>query len=133
TNSTDLPTTNAVQPIFGCFLDAFGMKLNTGGSALVYSTFLGGSENESGLGIAVDSFGAAYVTGFTESSDFPSANPLQATFAGVRDAFVAKISDAAPTPTPSRFCSVTNTNDSGAGSLREAIICANNHPNTPNN
>jgi beta-propeller repeat-containing protein len=54
-------------------------KLNPAGSALVYSTYLGGSDYEEGYSIAVDGTGNAYVTG-TTSSSFPLANPLQPTF-----------------------------------------------------
>ena len=52
--------------------DAFVTKLNVGGSALLYSTFLGGSDWDSGTGIAVDTSGNAYVRGVTQSSDFPT-------------------------------------------------------------
>ncbi|HEV2787494.1 MAG TPA: SBBP repeat-containing protein, partial [Solirubrobacteraceae bacterium] len=69
-------------------------KLNAAGSALVYSTYLGGAAAEDGLGIAVDSAGAAYVAGQTASAGFPTANALQATMAGVRDAFVTKLNAA---------------------------------------
>ena len=63
----------------GEYGDAFVAKLNPAGSALVYSTYLGGSGNDaSGYGIAVDTSGNAYVTGWTGSTDFPTANPLQA-------------------------------------------------------
>ncbi len=79
-------------------------KLNPAGSALIYSTFLGGSGGDEGYGIAVDSSGNAYVTGET-STAFPTANPLQDVFGGgYWDAFVTKIG-AGPSP-PS--CRVTN-------------------------
>src|SRR5205807_9836860 len=55
--------------------DLFVTKLTPSGNGLVYSTYLGGSANEAGLGIAVDSSGAAYVTGDTNSSNFPTKNP----------------------------------------------------------
>lgn len=67
---------------------------------LLYSTYLGGSGGgigDGGSGIAVDAAGQAYVTGFTDSTNFPTATPFQATFGGLRfDAFVTKL-DAAGT------------------------------------
>jgi hypothetical protein len=66
-------------------------KLNSGGSALVYSTYLGGSNSDYGQGIAVDSSGNAYVTGYTFSGNFPTtAGALQTTFGGGTDVFVSK-------------------------------------------
>jgi hypothetical protein len=103
TNSFDFPTVNPVQPTLAGGFDAFVVKLNAAGSALVYSTYLGGSGDESNVffdgistagGIAVDSAGAAYVTGETESSDFPVANALQAALSGSSDAFVTKLTPA---------------------------------------
>ena len=64
---------------------------NAAGSAFLYSTYLGGSGDEQGVDIAVDGSGNAYVTGRTNSTDFPTASPLQGTLNGVRNAFVAKI------------------------------------------
>ena len=52
-------------------------KLNPAGSALAYSTYLGGNGNDFTLTVAVDSAGNAYVTGDTDSTDFPTANPFQ--------------------------------------------------------
>jgi len=92
TISTDFPTTNPLQPANGGGGgDAFVAKLNPVGSALVYSTYLGGSGVDEGYGIAVDSLGNAYVTGYTNSSDFPTTNPLQRYLAGIGNAFVAKL------------------------------------------
>jgi uncharacterized repeat protein (TIGR01451 family) len=90
TCSTNFPTVSSLQANGGS--DAFVAKLNASGSALAYSTYLGGSGSEIGYGIAVDTSGNAYVTGDTQSSDFPTVNPPQGTFGGVSDAFVAKIS-----------------------------------------
>ena len=71
-----LPTTpGAFQPTLGGIVgqsDAFVAKLNASGTALVYATYLGGTSNDDGLGIAVDSAGNAYVTGHTFSSNFPT-------------------------------------------------------------
>jgi len=70
--------------------DAFVLKLAPDGASLVYSTYFGGFQQESGSGIAVDSAGAVYITGFTTSFDLPTANQIQASLGGDRDAFVAK-------------------------------------------
>ena len=72
--------------------DAFIVKLSATGSGLVYSTFLGGSRDDYVSGIAVDTSGNAYVTGYTTSSNFPTKNPYQGICAGGYDAFVAKFS-----------------------------------------
>lgn len=91
TCSTDFPTRNPLQaaPAGGC--DSFLTKLNPAGNALVYSTYLGGSDFEASFGTAIDAAGNAYVTGPTFSSDFPTLHPLQAAYAGNGDAFVAKV------------------------------------------
>ena len=95
TNSADFPTANPLQPQIRSFTDAFVLKLNAAGSALVYSTYLGGNNSDSGNSIAVDAAGNAHVTGFTFSTDFPTMNPLQATRGGgLSDIFVAKLDPA---------------------------------------
>lgn len=92
TDSTNFPTANALQPTKAAGEDAFVAKLNATGSALVYSTHLGGNNNDSGRAIAVDSSGSAYVTGATGSTNFPTVNPLRPAHAGGGiDAFVAKL------------------------------------------
>lgn len=70
TASHSFPLANPIQPtnVGG---DAFVTRLNSAGSGLIYSTFLGGSSSDGGIGIAVDSAGSAYVTGTTRSADFP--------------------------------------------------------------
>jgi hypothetical protein len=89
--NTDFPTVNALQPSSGGGVDAFATKINASGSALVYSTYLGGSSNDFGYGIAVDRSGNAYVAGQTNSTDFPTAHALQPSYDGDGDAFLAKI------------------------------------------
>jgi hypothetical protein len=72
--------------------DTFVMKLEPGGTALVYSTYLGGNGKDSGLSIAVDAIGNAYVTGFTDSTNFPAtAGAFQTRSRGFEDAFVTKL------------------------------------------
>jgi streptogramin lyase len=107
TQSPDFPTVNALQPTLAGGSDAFVAKLNAAGSALVYSTYLGGG-GDSGQGIAVDSAGNAYVTGYTGSSNFPTVNALQPTLAGGNDAFMAKIIQTSQTPTTAGLASSPN-------------------------
>jgi hypothetical protein len=96
TNSAaDFPLINALQPVFGGGAeDAFVAKLNPTGSGLLYSTFLGGSGpgwGELATVIAVDNSFNAYVTGVTNSPDFPAVNAWQPTLGGVTDTFVTKL------------------------------------------
>jgi hypothetical protein len=94
TVSPDFPAVGAVfQPAYGGGnADAFVSKLDPTGATILYSSFLGGSNTESGNAIAVDSVGSAYVTGQTCSLDFPLTNPQQAGSGGNCDAFVSKVS-----------------------------------------
>ena len=97
TDGPDFPVTaGVVQSTYGGEVsDAFVAKLNATGNALIYSTFLGGSGRDQGLGIAVDSVGSAYVTGSTASPNFPVANAFQPTIRAAppypSDAFVTKL------------------------------------------
>lgn len=77
TSSTNYPTSSPYQGSYNGNQDAFVTKMNANGSALVYSTYLGGSSQELGFGIAVDSSDSAYVVGATSSGDFPTASPFQ--------------------------------------------------------
>ena len=96
THSTDFPTVKPMQasnkaPTGG---NGFVAKLNAPGSALIYSTYLGGSTGDAVYGVALDPSGDAYLTGYTQSTDFPTVNPLQATLNGPSDAFVAELNSA---------------------------------------
>ncbi|MEA2204292.1 MAG: hypothetical protein QOE77_1068 [Blastocatellia bacterium] len=93
TSSANFPTLSAFQPTRGSQFssDVFVTKFNSGGT-LGYSTYLGGANDQTGFGIAVDSSGNAYVTGVTSSGNFPTANPIQGANAGFgTDAFVTKL------------------------------------------
>lgn len=101
----DFPTTPGVlQPAFGGAADVFVTQLNASGSALVYSTYLGGNGRDQGNAIAVDAAGNAYLTGWTgqepldPGSHFPIVNAFQPTYGGAgggtpaaANAFVAKL------------------------------------------
>jgi len=95
THSHDFPVVSPFQGIFaGGWTDAFVTKINPAGNAIVYSTYLGGSDNvDAATGIAVDSSGAAYITGYTGSTDFPLLVNLQG-HAGYFDAFVTELNPA---------------------------------------
>jgi hypothetical protein len=96
TNSPDLPTVGAYQSAYGgggYYGDAFVMKLNPGGSTILYSTYLGGNQDDYAEGIALDGAGKTYVAGGTNSTNFPTANAFQPACAGSNcaDAFVAAL------------------------------------------
>ncbi|MCK5291155.1 MAG: SBBP repeat-containing protein [Thermoplasmata archaeon] len=96
TMSTDFPTTpGAFDTTYDAGYDAFVVKLDATGSDLIYSTFLGGFQNEFGYAIAVDSTRAAYVTGFTYSTDFPTTvDAFDTSYnGGGADAFVSKLDE----------------------------------------
>jgi len=72
TSATNYPTVNAFQSANDGSQNVFITKFGPSGNVILYSTYLGGSNVDSGQGIAVDNSGAAYVTGFTTSSNFPT-------------------------------------------------------------
>lgn len=92
TSATDFPTTaKAFQAHNAGGVDAFIARLRAGGSALVYSTYVGSSGDDVVGGIAVDAAGNAYVLGVTATGDFPTVNPLQAKLAGASDFFISQL------------------------------------------
>jgi len=111
TNSSNFTTANAIQLNLGGSQDVFVARVNTSGSALDYSTYLGLEGNQSGFGIALDAAGSTYITGFTSSTNFPIASSYQSVSGGRADAFVLKISTSSgtltPTPTPTPTSSPT--------------------------
>ncbi len=95
TTSTNFPTTpGTIQNTYGGGpFDAFVTELNASGTALVYSTYLGGNNDDEATAIAVDSLGSAYITGTTNSTNYTvTANAIQAANKGGYDAFVTKVS-----------------------------------------
>lgn len=98
TTSTNFPLLNPLQPTFGGGTqagDVFLTKLNPSGSALVFSTFIGGTSDDGGQSVAVDAAGNSYLAGQTCSDDFPITAPVQATFGGSQcDAYAALVNAA---------------------------------------
>ncbi len=95
--------------------DGFVTKLNQAGSALVYSTYLGGAKGADACNrIAIDSLGNATVTGYTSSTDFPTMNPIQAANAGSWDAFVTTLNASGSALKFSSFLGTSNI-DYGCG------------------
>jgi len=92
TASTNFPLAAPIRFSLGGGRDAFALKLNAAGNALVYSTYLGGSGWDQGTAIAIDTSGNAYIAGDTQSTDFPTLKAAQAAFGGQTDAFAAKLS-----------------------------------------
>jgi hypothetical protein len=122
TTSTDFPLVNPIPASYEgneAGYDAFVFKLNTATSALVYSTYLGGLGTNYGAGVAVHS-GYAYVTGYTNASDFPTVNPVQGTCSqcseGQPDAFVAKLDPAGSALVYSTYLGGTKTSGGAASS-----------------
>lgn len=90
TASTNFPTLNAQQETWGGDFDAFLTRLSADGSMLIFSTYLGAEDTDSGTGIALDSVGNIYVAGYTRSFSFPVVNAVQDRNHGDRDAFIVK-------------------------------------------
>ena len=104
TSSDSFPTVNPYQPIYAGSGDAFVTKFDPTGSALIFSTYLGGADSsEYGVAIAVDDAPCAYITGDTASGDFPTKNAYQPTIDWNRDAFVTKFDPAGSSLTFSTY------------------------------
>jgi hypothetical protein len=118
--SANYPTTfgSFRKSYCGGFSDAFVTKLNPGGTGLVYSAYLCGDGNaaDDAFGIAVDSAGNAYVTGYTDSDAFPTtADAYQTTRAGGDDTFLAKINPAGSALVYSTFLGGAASDDGFGG------------------
>jgi hypothetical protein len=126
TRSADFPTTpGAFEPIFNGGTDVFLTKFDASGAALAYSTYLGGSAYESGLGVSVDGAGSAYVTGSTSSANFPTtAGAYDTSYNGDYDAFATKLNASGAalvySPTWAEEAAVLETLATGSSSMPRA-------------
>ena len=92
TTSPDFPTKSAYCDNLVGVKDVFILKLNSTGNGLIFSTYIGGTNEEQGTEIAIDDLGNSYVTGFTESSNFPVKDALYSSHkGGTKDCFVMKL------------------------------------------
>jgi hypothetical protein len=108
TESTLFPIENAYNATFGGARDAFVTKFAEDGLSLIYSTFLGGSNNDYGASIDVES-GNAYLTGFTSSAEFPTHSAYSSSLCGGYDGFVTKLSEDGFSLVYSTFLGGTNS------------------------
>jgi len=92
TYSTNFPVLAGYRSSNAGRQDAFVAKLNGSSSALVWSTYLGGSGDDSAAALALDASGAVWVAGATGSTNFPTASPLKSSLGGAQDAFLARLS-----------------------------------------
>lgn len=115
TASSDLPTRNALRPAGGQ-LEAFVAKFGPGGS-VDYATYLGGTRDDLGHGIAIDSLGSAYIVGSTSSPDFPTVDAVQPTYV-LPAGFVTKL---APSGAAIEFSTFIGSNGS---ELRSVVVDA---------
>jgi hypothetical protein len=112
TSSTNFPTSSPFQASnAGGAFDAFVTKMNPAGSALTYSTYLGGTLQDYARGLAVDTAGSAYLVGFTSSTNFPTSSPFQASNGGGQDAFISKFNPAGSALTYSTYLGGTGSED----------------------
>jgi hypothetical protein len=126
TSAGGVPTTpGAFDTTHNGSSDAFVTKLNSLGTALVYSTFLGGTVSDQGWGIALDASGAAYVTGLTNSTDFPTTlGAFDTTHNGSSDAFVTKLNPLGTAPLVYSTFLGESANDQGLGIAVDALSAA---------
>ncbi len=121
TYSKDFPVQNAFQTAIGGGIDAFLTALSADGSALIFSTYLGGSGQDRAFGLAMDASGAIFLTGDTQSKDFPTgANAFQSENAGSGDAFVCKFAPRTSQLLYSTFLGGTNVDQGTAITLDPA-------------
>jgi uncharacterized protein (TIGR03437 family) len=92
TTSADFPIRNAFQSKLAGSTDVFLTKISPDGAAIVYSTYLGGTQDDLGFGLAVSASGEATVAGSTGSTNFPTVNPIAGTKHIARDLVVSRFS-----------------------------------------
>jgi uncharacterized protein (TIGR03437 family) len=118
TSSPNFPAVDAAQPRLGGNDDAWVAKLNSSGTALVYSTYLGGGGADNAAALAIDASGAVYLTGNTSSADFPLAAPIIDELLGTTNIFAAKLGGGTGCAVSLGATSTTVPAAGGSGSIR---------------
>lgn len=122
TNSSAFPTVNPAQASLKGATDVFVTKFLPDGSGLLFSTYFGGSLDDTGTGIALDSFNDVYVTGRTMSMDYPaSGSPFQSSLSGTSDAFVTELSNTGFTVYSSYLGGMGNENSVAGSTAMPAL------------
>ena len=117
TTSTDFKLANPLQATLKGSQNSFISKMNPTGTGLVFSTYLGGSQTDTGLGIAIDTSQNVYVTGRTNSPDFPLQFATQGAIGGATDAFVSALNSSGNTLAFSTFLGGSGDEDVFGGSI----------------
>jgi hypothetical protein len=124
TASADFPTANPIRPSPSGGTDSFIVKLNPAGSAMMYGTYLGGSGYDIATAIAVDSSNSAYVSGRTNSPNFPTVSAFQSALKGGFDVFVTKVNPAGTAFSYSTYLGGSNDETTGGIWCEEKPTCA---------
>ena len=117
TSSTDFKLAHPFQGTLKGQQNAFVSKLNAGGISLAFSTYLGGSQTDTGLGLAIDTNRNVYLSGCTNSPDFPLQFPTQGTIGGGNDAFITSFNPSGSALTFSTFLGGSGDEDVVGGSI----------------
>jgi hypothetical protein len=124
TTSANFPTANPIRPAASGGTDSFVVKLNPAGSAMMYGTYLGGSGTDIATGIAVDNSNNAYVSGRTNSPNFPTISAFQSALKGGFDVFVTKVNSAGTAFSYSTYLGGSNDETTGGIWCEEKPTCA---------
>ncbi len=118
TTSVDFPVANAIQASAFGLTDVFVTRFSSGGQTLIFSTYLGGTSDDTALGLSVDAMGNIYLSGETRSTDFPIVEPVQTAFGGgATDGFFVRIDPFEPEFTSTLFFPRLVTTESVNNSL----------------